>query len=69
MKLTHGTEICHICGKTNSVIYCDGCGKALCMKCRRFTLWNESCGSGHAKVFCEPCCDDERINPYGGKME
>jgi hypothetical protein len=68
MRVSDGTQVCEVCRKNASIIYCDGCVKALCPDCRFFTLWPEGCGSAHAKVFCEPCIDSIWVNPYGGKM-
>ena len=54
MRITDGTEICSLCGKNDSVIYCDGCGIPLCKECRKFDLvglWMRTCG--HKSVLSQ----------------
>lgn len=69
MRISNSNEQCQVCGKNPSVIFCDGCGRPLCLSCRKFDMWQEDCGSIHTKVFCEQCASNPWINPYGGKMD
>ena len=69
MLVTDGTQICEICGENPSIIYCDGCGKALCRSCRKFEMWQQGCSSIYTKVFCVPCAENPWVNPYGSKMD
>lgn len=66
---TDGSELCRRCGQKPSIVYCDGCQMPLCVSCRKFDLWGYGCGHVDTKVFCLPCATDEKINPYGGKMD
>ncbi|MDD5712538.1 MAG: B-box zinc finger protein [Smithellaceae bacterium] len=66
MQITDGKEICANCGAKPSVVYCDGCGKALCRDCRGFDLWGYGCGHVDTKAFCPRCMKDPAVNPYSG---
>jgi hypothetical protein len=66
MRVTDNTEICGICGAKQSVIYCDGCSRPLCVDCREFDLWGYGCGHVDTKVFCPNCFRDPLVNPYSG---
>jgi len=69
MRITDGSEQCQVCFERSSVIYCDGCGKPLCEKCREFDLWGYGCGHVDTKVFCKVCYRDVRTNPYSSYPE
>jgi hypothetical protein len=69
VRITDGTEVCSVCGKKASVIYCDGCNIPLCPDCRKFDLWGYGCGHVDTKAFCPVCVADEKKNPYGGCIE
>jgi hypothetical protein len=69
MIVTDGKEICQRCRRKPSVVLCDGCSIPLCVDCRKFDMWGYGCGHVDTKAFCLPCADDEKINPYGGKMD
>jgi len=69
MRITDSKEICQVCGRSISIIYCDGCEKMLCRSCRKFDMWQQGCGSIHTRVFCETCAVDPWVNPYGSKMD
>ena len=58
--------LCNVCGKSDAVIYCDGCDSPLCQECRKFDMWGYGCGHVDTKAFCPSCCDDININPWGG---
>ena len=66
MELTAKGETCSVCAG-EAVIKCDGCGRALCEKCRIFDLWSYGCGHIDPKAFCEKCHEDIEKNPWGGK--
>ena len=63
MRITDGTEICQVCGKVPSIIYCDSCEKPLCRSCRKFDMWQQGCGSIPTKVFCVACATNPWVNP------
>lgn len=69
MRITDGTEICQVCGKVPSIIYCDGCEKPLCRACRKFDMWQQGCGSIPTKVFCVACATNPWVNPWGSMMD
>lgn len=69
VRITDGSEVCRVCGKVPSVIYCDGCDKPLCRSCRRFDMWQQGCGSIPTKVFCVECATDPWVNPWGSAMD
>ena len=65
MRITDGTEICQVCGKVPSIIYCDSCEKPLCRTCRKFDMWQQGCGSIPTKVFCVACATQPVGQPLG----
>jgi hypothetical protein len=69
MRITDGTEICQVCGKVPSIIYCDYCEKPLCRSCRKFDMWQQGCGSIPTKVFCVACATNPWVNPWGSMMD
>lgn len=69
MKVADGKELCRICGAAPAVVFCDGCEKPLCEKCRKFDLWGYGCGHVDSKAFCSACFSDIRINPYSGDLD
>ena len=69
MRITDGKEICQVCGKVPSIIYCDYCDKPLCRSCRKFDMWPQGCGSIPTKVFCVACATNPLVNPWGGSMD
>lgn len=58
---------CEICGREPAVMYCGGCGAALCRACCRLDLFAHDCGSVDPLVFCAACAEDIDLNPWGGK--
>ena len=69
MIVTDGNQICERCHQKPSVVLCDGCETPLCVDCRKFDMWGYGCGHVDTKAFCLICATDEKINPYGGKMD
>ena len=69
MRITDGTEICQVCGKVPSIIYCDYCEKPRCRACWKFDMWQQGCGSIPTKVFCIACATNPWVNPWGSTMD
>ena len=69
MIVTNGDPVCQLCRRKPSVVLCDGCSIALCVDCRKFDMWGYGCGHVDTKAFCMECAADEKINPYGGRMD
>jgi len=62
-----GKETCTCCG-AEAVVLCDGCGIALCKKCRTFDMWGYGCGHIDTKAFCPSCINNIEVNPYCGAI-
>jgi hypothetical protein len=57
---------CESCGGA-AIVLCDGCGRALCERCRVFDIWCYGCGHGDTKAFCRPCYDNPDVNIWKGR--
>ena len=56
-------DICAICGGSDRVTRCGGCGRSLCKRCRSMEIYVQVDGEITIKYFCSDCGDDPRVNP------
>ncbi len=54
---------CAVCQAAEPVSRCEGCGKALCRKCRGMEIYGSKDGEITVKHFCPDCLKDPKINP------
>ena len=56
-------NICEVCGRNDTAVGCDGCGKMLCKRCRSLEIYTEQAGEIKVKCFCSQCKFDPMLNP------
>jgi len=66
MDIVKDNRMCEICRSETAVVFCDGCGRALCEECRIFDMWSYGCGHIDTKAFCKNCHENPEKNPWGG---
>lgn len=54
---------CEICGRNDTVVACNGCGKMLCKRCRSLEIYTQQAGEITVKHFCSTCKSDPGLNP------
>lgn len=58
--------VCQICSAPDALSVCEGCGKALCRKCRSMEIYGSQEQELVIRYFCLSCSKDPAVNPSMG---